>query len=83
MEPMRQEDLAAIEKLNEETISQELYQRLKQGNFYTFVGDVLLALNPNEDLLIFDKEVNIHIKNLSTMFSFDSVVLQLLLVDLS
>lgn len=58
MELMHQEDLAAMEKLNEETIIQELQQRLKQGHFYTFVGDVLLALNPNEDIPIFGKEMH-------------------------
>ncbi|PSN54627.1 hypothetical protein C0J52_10832 [Blattella germanica] len=49
LELMHQEDLAALDEPNEDAISQELQDRLKQGLFYTFVGDVLLALNPNEE----------------------------------
>lgn len=46
-EQMCVEDLAALEKLTEETIINELQLRMEKGNFYTFVGDVLLSLNSN------------------------------------
>ncbi|XP_057334569.1 neither inactivation nor afterpotential protein C-like isoform X2 [Microplitis mediator] len=45
---MLTEDLASLRVLTEESILTELYQRLHQGDFHTFVGDILLVLNPNE-----------------------------------
>lgn len=49
-EPVRMylEDLAAIENLTEDTLLSELKGRMELGYFQTFVGDVLLILNPNE-----------------------------------
>lgn len=51
------EDLAALENLTEETILDELHERLKQGSFQTFVGDILLVLNPNEEHDIYGAHV--------------------------
>ncbi|KAJ8867609.1 hypothetical protein PR048_031411 [Dryococelus australis] len=48
LEEMYVEDLAALEDIREEAILAELQERLKHGHFHTFVGDVLLVLNPNE-----------------------------------
>lgn len=48
-ERMHQEDLAALEQLTEDHVLDELQERLRQGSFHTFVGDVLLILNPNEE----------------------------------
>ncbi|XP_016842665.1 neither inactivation nor afterpotential protein C isoform X2 [Nasonia vitripennis] len=48
-ERMHQEDLAALEQLTEDRVLDELQERLRQGSFHTFVGDVLLILNPNEE----------------------------------
>lgn len=42
------EDLAALDVLNENAILDELRERLQRGEYHTFVGDVLLILNPNE-----------------------------------
>ncbi|KAJ8686537.1 hypothetical protein QAD02_022331 [Eretmocerus hayati] len=47
-ERMYQEDLAALEQLTEDRILDELQARLKMGSFHTFVGDILVILNPNE-----------------------------------
>ncbi|XP_055589092.1 neither inactivation nor afterpotential protein C-like [Uranotaenia lowii] len=47
-EKMHVEDLAALEVLSEETILDELIQRFKNGSTYTFVGDVLVSMNPNQ-----------------------------------
>ncbi|XP_035717985.1 neither inactivation nor afterpotential protein C-like isoform X5 [Vespa mandarinia] len=52
-EAMFTEDLAALEVLTEDAILDELQERLQQGHFHTFVGDVLLILNPNEDYDIY------------------------------
>uniref|UniRef100_A0A182QQM6 non-specific serine/threonine protein kinase n=1 Tax=Anopheles farauti TaxID=69004 RepID=A0A182QQM6_9DIPT len=49
-EKLHVEDLAALEQLSEETILEEISQRYKNGNTYTFVGDVLISLNPNETI---------------------------------
>lgn len=42
------EDLAALERLTEDSILEEICIRTKKGSCYTFVGDVLLAVNSNE-----------------------------------
>ena len=44
------EDLAAMETLTEDTITRELEERFRRGFYHTFVGDVLLVLNPNMDV---------------------------------
>jgi myosin heavy subunit len=57
---MHLEDLAAMEKLNEDMILTELHERLKQGHCHTFVGDVLLVLTPNEQQPTYSDEVRVH-----------------------
>jgi myosin III len=46
-EVMHVEDLAALEKLTEDTILNELTMKMEKGSFQSFIGDVLLTLNPN------------------------------------
>ena len=55
---MFSEDLAALENLTEDSILNELHERLKIGSFHTFVGDILLLLNPNEELDIYGPKVS-------------------------
>lgn len=65
-EKMCAEDLAALDKVTEESIVEELKQRLAHGESYTFVGDVLLSLNSNEMPVEFPKSVslmNLHLLN--------------------
>lgn len=52
------EDLAALDHLTEETILKELEARMKSGQFHTFIGDILLVLNPNESQNIYGIEVS-------------------------
>uniref|UniRef100_A0A0A9Z196 Neither inactivation nor afterpotential protein C n=1 Tax=Lygus hesperus TaxID=30085 RepID=A0A0A9Z196_LYGHE len=52
-EQMHQEDLAALESINEESIMHHLEARFKKGQYYTYVGDILLFLNPNKALNIY------------------------------
>jgi myosin-3 len=59
-ELMHLEDLAAMEKLDEDKILTELHERLKQGHYHTFVGDVLLVLTSNEQQPIYSDEVGVH-----------------------
>lgn len=47
-EKMIVEDLAALDKISEDKIINEIRERLTNGDSYTFIGDVLLSLNSNE-----------------------------------
>ncbi|KYN33316.1 Neither inactivation nor afterpotential protein C [Trachymyrmex septentrionalis] len=47
-EQMLTEDLAALDTLTEDVILDELRDRLQRGEYHTFIGDILLILNPNE-----------------------------------
>ncbi|XP_055545200.1 neither inactivation nor afterpotential protein C [Wyeomyia smithii] len=49
-EKMYVEDLAALENITEETVLEELIHRYKRGSSYTFVGDVLVSMNTNEQV---------------------------------
>ena len=59
LEPMFMEDLAALEVLTEDAILDELHERLRQGYFHSFIGDILLILNPNEKQDIYGSDVRI------------------------
>lgn len=54
---MHFEDLAALKEVSEESILTELQNRHLDGQSYTFIGDVLLYLNPNQDEAIYEKKV--------------------------
>lgn len=58
-EKMYVEDLAALENLTEENIIEELRHRMKKGFSYTFVGDVLLAINSNDMPKEFPRSVSL------------------------
>ena len=62
-EKLHVEDLAALEQLSEETILEEITQRYKNGNTYTFVGDVLISLNPNETIPEYVRGVSKGLRN--------------------
>ncbi|XP_046675327.1 neither inactivation nor afterpotential protein C isoform X3 [Homalodisca vitripennis] len=55
-EEMHTEDLAALEDITEDTVLCELQERNKHNHNYTFVGDVLLFLNPNAEQDIYNLE---------------------------
>ncbi|XP_065353511.1 neither inactivation nor afterpotential protein C isoform X2 [Cloeon dipterum] len=55
-EVMYLEDLAALENLTEDLIIEQLQHRVKKGSCYSFMGDVLLFVNPNETLNIYNEE---------------------------
>lgn len=57
-ERMDVEDLAALDYLTEDSILKELESRTTNGNFQTYIGDILLTLNPNEHQNIYTKEVS-------------------------
>lgn len=41
------EDLAAIDEVNEEKVMNILHERFNRGLYYTYIGDILVFLNPN------------------------------------
>jgi myosin-3 len=52
------EDLAALKEVSEDAVLEELQARHFDGLSYTFVGDVLLYVNPNRDEDLYEKKVN-------------------------
>ena len=56
-ERMTQEDLSALEQLTEDRVLDELQERLSLGHFHTFIGDILLIMNPNEKQDIYGLQV--------------------------
>ncbi|XP_046386617.1 neither inactivation nor afterpotential protein C isoform X2 [Ischnura elegans] len=65
-EPMFTEDLAALDVISEDLVLDQLHQRLRRGLCHTFIGDVLLFLNPNE-------QQNIYTKQHHTKYSFKAL----------
>lgn len=62
-EPMDVEDLAAIESISEDTIMQQLESRYRKGQYYTYVGEILMFLNPNKPLNIYGFQVGTDANN--------------------
>uniref|UniRef100_A0A4W3IW94 non-specific serine/threonine protein kinase n=1 Tax=Callorhinchus milii TaxID=7868 RepID=A0A4W3IW94_CALMI len=50
------DDLVSLEFLDEETIIYHLQKRYSELQVYTYVGDILIALNPFQDLNIYSPE---------------------------
>lgn len=46
-----------MERLSDETILDEIKNRYKNGKTYSFIGDVLLSLNPNLSCPVYDQKV--------------------------
>lgn len=52
------EDLAALDNINDESVLDELEERLKLKLFHSFVGDILLILNPYEHVGTYGDKVS-------------------------
>ncbi|XP_041374247.1 myosin-IIIb-like [Gigantopelta aegis] len=50
------EDLAQLEVLDEEVIVSQLFNRYTHSIFYTYIGDILLAVNPFAFITIYTEE---------------------------
>lgn len=57
-ETMQVEDLAALENVTEDNIVVELQTKLAKGSFTSFIGDILLILNPNINEDIYNEAVS-------------------------
>ncbi|KAI4486879.1 hypothetical protein M0802_012249 [Mischocyttarus mexicanus] len=49
-EKMYMDDLAALDMLSEDAIVEQLQHRYEQGQIYTYIGDILVAVNPFTNL---------------------------------
>ncbi|RXG59092.1 Myosin-IIIa [Armadillidium vulgare] len=59
--PLWMDDLASFEKLSEEIIVDHLRRRYELDTIYTYVGDILIAVNPFKNLNIYgEKESQIY-----------------------
>ena len=56
--PQTENDLATLENFDEESIVSQLFNRFMQGQIYTYIGDILLAVNPFTNLGICTEEVS-------------------------
>ncbi|XP_068215254.1 myosin-IIIb-like isoform X2 [Palaemon carinicauda] len=55
--PLWMDDLACLEKLSEDVIVDHLCRRYKIDQIYTYMGDILIAVNPFKELGVYgDKE---------------------------
>ncbi|XP_038208030.1 myosin-IIIb-like isoform X2 [Zerene cesonia] len=52
-EKMYTDDLATLEVLTEEAIVEQLQKRYSQNQIYTYIGDILVAVNPFTDIGIY------------------------------
>ncbi|XP_064163358.1 myosin-IIIb [Anguilla rostrata] len=52
------EDLATLSDLDEKSLLESLTGRFKQNHIYTYIGDILVAINPFKYLPIYEKEVS-------------------------
>lgn len=57
------DDLASLENLNQEIVINHLFERFKEGQIYTYIGDILVAVNPFRPLGIYDEKVSISREN--------------------
>ncbi|XP_074852074.1 unconventional myosin-VIIa-like [Carettochelys insculpta] len=51
------EDLAALAELDEARLLQSLGSRFQQQRIYTYIGDILIAMNPFQSLPLYEKPV--------------------------
>ncbi|XP_042902308.1 neither inactivation nor afterpotential protein C [Parasteatoda tepidariorum] len=51
------DDLAANDNLAEESVVDYLHGRFMQDNIYTFIGDILIAVNPRKKLPLYDSKI--------------------------
>ena len=59
------EDLATLENLNEGIIVDQLNKRFNLGQIYTYIGDILIAVNPFKSLDLYGEQHSIMYRNRS------------------
>ncbi|XP_066507913.1 myosin-IIIb isoform X2 [Hoplias malabaricus] len=58
MEEHLQEDLASLSDLDEKSLLESLTGRFSRNHIYTYIGDILVAVNPFKQLPLYEKEVS-------------------------
>ncbi|XP_052813336.1 myosin-IIIb-like isoform X3 [Mya arenaria] len=61
--PSTTDDLTQLEVLDEESIVAQLFTRYSQNIIYTYIGDILLAVNPFHQLSIYMSETSRRYRN--------------------
>lgn len=56
---MYTDDLATLEVLTEDAIVEQLHKRYNQNQIYTYIGDILVAVNPFTDVGIYTTKVKL------------------------
>lgn len=59
---MYTDDLATLEVLTEDSIVEQLQKRYNQNQIYTYIGDILVAVNPFTDIGIYTTKVGARYK---------------------
>lgn len=54
---MYTDDLASLEVLTEDAIVEQLQKRYAENQIYTYIGDILVAVNPFTDIGIYTTKV--------------------------
>lgn len=57
-EIMYTDDLATLEVLTEDAIVEQLHKRYNENQIYTYIGDILVAVNPFTDIGIYTTKVS-------------------------
>ncbi|CAG5119104.1 unnamed protein product, partial [Candidula unifasciata] len=57
------EDLATLANLDETILLEEIKERYLKNNIYTYVGDILIAVNPFKDIGIYEKHFSAQYHN--------------------
>ncbi|KAK2723178.1 myosin-IIIb-like isoform X3 [Artemia franciscana] len=61
LQPMYVDDLASLENLTNDIIVDHLQRRFSQGQIYTYIGDILIAVNPYAEMGIYtDAEAKLY-----------------------
>ena len=62
------DDLATLHRVSEDTVMEALHQRFAEGNIYTYLGDILIVINPF-GMEKFEKHYNMEVCIPSLFFS--------------
>ncbi|CAF1546007.1 unnamed protein product, partial [Adineta steineri] len=63
------DDLALFPEISEQSVLYDLEMRYQQGQIYTYIGDILIALNPFDLLPIYSRKISELYKNTQSIVS--------------
>ncbi|CAF4781983.1 unnamed protein product, partial [Rotaria sp. Silwood1] len=66
------DDLALLPEISEQSLLYDLEMRYRQGQIYTYIGDILIALNPFDHLPIYGRKISELYKNTESIVSLPS-----------